>query len=180
MPHAITHFLIPAILIALFRDFYLRKKDRRNFPLHYVLIGGLAGLLPDLDIAIYYLLSFFGVAINEVHRTFSHNLFVPLIFLILGFIFIGIRNRELGKHKLKLSTIFFILAFGVLIHLILDATIAGNIMPFYPLSNFGLGLDLINKLPSQFKTTIVPVLDAVLLISWMIYLELKHRISDFI
>ena len=180
MPQAVTHFLIPAILIALFRDFYLRKRDRKKFPLHYVLIGGLAGLIPDFDIGIYYVLSFFGVAINQVHRTFSHSLFVPLVFLVLGFIFIGVRNKELGKHKLKLSTIFFVLAFGVLTHLILDAFVAGSIMPLYPFFDYSIGIGLINNLPSQFQTTIVPVIDAVLLIFWMIYLELKHKISDFI
>tara|TARA_Y100000310_G_C20271115_1_gene618075 strand:+ start:20 stop:562 length:543 start_codon:yes stop_codon:yes gene_type:complete len=180
MPQAVTHFLIPAILIALFRDFYLRKRDRRKFPLHYVLIGGLAGLIPDFDIAVYYVLSFFGVAINQVHRTFSHNLFVPLIFLLLGFVFIGVRNKELGKHRLKLSTIFFVLTFGVLIHLILDGILAGSIIPFYPFFDYSIGLSLIDNLPSQFRTTIVPVIDAVLLIFWMIYLELRHRISDFI
>ena len=180
MPQAVTHFLIPAILVALFRDFYLKKRDRQTFPLHYVLIAGLAGLLPDIDIAIYYLFSFFGFAYGEVHRTFSHNLFVPLIFLILGFVFIGVRNRELGKHKLKLSTIFFILAFGILIHLTLDSLVAGSILPFYPLSNFEFGLDLISKLPGQFQGTIVPVIDAILLVFWMIYLELRHKISDFI
>ena len=180
MPYAVTHFLIPAILIALFRDFYLRKRDRGNFPLHYVLIGGLAGLIPDLDIAVYYFLSFFGVAIDSVHRTFSHTLLLPLLFLILGFVFVGVRNRELGRHKLRLSTIFFVLAFGILVHLALDALFAGGVMIFYPLSSFSIGFELVKALPLQFQGTIIPVIDAVLLIFWMIYLEVKHKISDFI
>ncbi len=180
MPHAVTHFLIPAIIIDLFRDFYLRKRDRLTFPLHYVLIGGLAGLLPDLDIALYYLLSFFGFTIQQVHRTFSHNIFVPLGFLILGFIFLKIKNPFLGKHRLKLSTIFFVASFGVLIHLILDATLGGPVVLFYPFSEFTIQLDLLQNLPKTFQSTIIPVIDAVLLVLWMIYLEVRHKISDFI
>jgi hypothetical protein len=32
----------------------------------------------------------------------------------------------------------------------------------------------------QWQSTIIPTIDAVLLILWMIYLETKHKISDFI
>jgi len=180
MPHAVTHFLIPAIIISLFRDFYLRKRDRLKFPLHYVLIAGLAGMLPDLDIALYYLLSFFGFTLQQMHRTFSHNIFIPLGFIILGFIFLKIRNPFLGKHKLKLSTIFFVASFGVLTHLILDATLGGPIVLFYPFSTFTIQLDLLQNLPQAFQSTILPVIDALLLILWMIYIEVRHKISDFI
>ena len=76
MPQAVTHFLVVVILLELYREFFVKKK--KSFPVHYVFIGGLAGLLPDLDIAVYYALSFFGFTIQEVHRTFSHNLFFPL------------------------------------------------------------------------------------------------------
>ena len=175
MPHAVTHFLIPAILVALFRDFYLKKRDKRKFPLHYVLIAGLAGLLPDLDIAVYYILSFFGFTLQEIHRTFSHNIFIPLIFLLLGFLFIGVRNRELGKHKLKLSTIFFVISFGVVIHLILDALVSGIIFPFYPISNIQIGLNLINLAPVAWRSTIEPTMDAAILIFWIIYMEVRHN-----
>ena len=180
MPHAVTHFLIPALIVALFRDFYLRNKDKKKFPLHYVLISVLAGLLPDIDIALYYFLSFSNFTIEEIHRTFSHNLFIPLIFWILGFMFIGTRNRELGKHGLKLSTIFFVITLGVLTHLILDAIFLGEIKPFYPVYNLGIGFNILKLLPSQFHDTILPVIDAGLLILWMIYLEIKHKISDYI
>jgi len=180
MPQAVTHFLIPAILTALFRGYYLSKKSKRTFPLHYILIAGLAGLLPDLDIAIFYILSFSGYTIETLHRTFTHNIFFPLGFLLIGFIVIGTRNKELGKHKLKLSTIFFIIAFGITTHLILDATLAGTIQPFYPINTTTLSLNLLDNLPQQFQDTIIPVIDAVLLVFWMIYIEVKHKISDYI
>jgi len=178
MPQAITHFLIPVILLELYREFFIRNK--KSFPIHYVFIGGLAGLIPDIDIAVYYFLSFFGFTIQEVHRTFSHNLFVPLAFVLLGLFFLKFKNKELGGHHLKLKNIFFVIAFGIFIHLLIDAIISGMIMPFYPLSNLTIGLNLVNFLPSPWHSTILPTLDAVLLILWMIYLEIKHKISEFI
>ena len=178
MPQAVTHFLIPVILLELYREFFI--KNKKTFPIHYIFIGGLAGLLPDLDIAVYYFLSFFGFTIQEVHRTFSHNLFVPLLFIVLGALFFKFKNKELGEHHLKLSKIFFVIAFGIFIHLLLDLTISGIIMPLYPISDFTFGLNLINLVPSPWQSTIIPTLDAVLLIFWMVYLELKHKISDII
>lgn len=178
MPQAVTHFLIPVILLELFREFFVKKK--KSFPVHYIFIGGLAGLLPDLDIAVYYFLSFFGFTIQEVHRTFSHNLFVPLIFVLLGLFFSKFKNKELGEHHLKLSKIFFVIAFGIFIHLFLDVTISGMVMPFYPFSTLTIGLNLISIMPHPWQSTILPTLDAIMLILWMIYLEVKHKISDII
>lgn len=180
MPQAVTHLLIPAIIVALFRDYYLKKRDKRKFPLHYVLIAGIGGVLPDFDIAAFWILYFFNFTLKEVHRTFLHTLFIPLIFLALFFIFHNTEVKELGKHKLKLSLIFLVLAFGSFIHLALDAVLIGNIIPLYPLSTFSLGLDIVNLLPAQLKNIAIPTLDGAILIVWMIYLEIKHKISDYI
>jgi membrane-bound metal-dependent hydrolase YbcI (DUF457 family) len=178
MPQAVTHFIIPVLLLELFRELLVKKK--KSFPAHYIFIGGLAGLLPDFDVAAYYILSFFGFTIQEVHRTFSHTLFVPLLFMFLGLVFYKFKNKELGEHHLKLSNIFFVIAFGTFMHLLLDAIISGIVMPFYPFLNFTIGLNLISLFPMQWQSTILPTLDAILLILWMIYLEAKHKISRFI
>ncbi len=178
MPNVITHFLIPVILLELFRYFLI--KDKKSFPVHYIFIGGIAGLFPDLDIALYYFLSFFGFTIQEVHRTFSHNLFVPLGFVFFGLFFWKFKNKELGNHHLKLKNIFLVIAFGIFIHLLLDAIVQGSIMPLYPLFNFTIGLNLVKLFPSSWQNTIISVLDAGLLIIWMISLEVRHKISDFV
>lgn len=180
MVQAVTHVLVPLILLSLFRDFFFRGKGKEKFPLHYVLIGGIAGLIPDLDVAFYYILSFFGFTLNEIHRTFSHNIFIILIFLLLGFIFVKYKSTTLGRHHLKLSNIFFVISFGIFIHLILDWLVVGTIMPLYPFSNYSIGLNIINYLPSAWRASFIPSLDAILLVLWLIYMELKHRISDFI
>ncbi len=178
MPYAVTHFLIALVLVGLFRDYFV--KDKRKFPLPYVLLGGIAGVLPDVDVGVYYVLSFFGFAFDEVHRTFSHSLFFPLLFLFLGILSYGFKNRKLGLHHLCLRNIFFVLAFGTFIHLVLDGLIAGVIMPFYPFSYSPFGLNWVKAVPLAWQDTFLASVDAVLLIIWISYLEWKHRISDFI
>ena len=178
MPYAVSHVLITIILLELFRDYIV--KGKKKFPLHYILIGAIASLLPDLDVAAYYILSFFGFTLQEVHRTFTHTLFFLGVFLVFGLIFYKYHNKELGKHHLKLGLIFLVISFGIFTHLALDALVSGNIKPFYPLSQFTINLGLMYKLPQQFQMTIVQSFEALLLILWLVYIELKHRISDFI
>jgi len=170
--------LIALIIGSLIRDFVIR--DKRKFPLHYVLIIGLAGLLPDLDIAVFWIAYWFGAGISEVHRTFSHNLFVPALFFVLSALTLRLKNKELGKHHLKIHTVLWLIGLGILIHLILDASLAGQIMPFYPVSSYSIGINLINYLPLPLADIFFPILDAALLVLWIVYIEWKHKISDFI
>ena len=178
MPHAVTHVLIVIILLELYRDYFV--KNKRAFPIHYVLIGGIAGLLPDLDIAVYYFLSFFGYTLGEVHRTFSHNLFVPLVFVAAAVPFWKFKNKELGERHLKLRNIFLIIAFGIFMHLVLDSTLAGFIMPFYPFSTYYLGLNIIGLAPQAWHESILPSIDAAILVLWLIHIERRHKISGFL
>ena len=180
MPQAVTHVLIALIIASLIRDFYIRKQEKKKFPLHYVLIAGVAGLLPDLDIIVFWFLNFFGFTLNEVHRIFTHTLFFPLLLLLLSFDTFKLKNKKLGKHHLKLDIVFLMMALGSFIHLVLDASIAGMIRPFYPLSSYALGFNIANYLPSQLQNLFFPSLDAILLVLWLVYMEYRHKISDFI
>jgi hypothetical protein len=180
MPQAAAHILIPLVLVSIFRDFYVKKNDRNNFPLHYVLIAGIAGIIPDLDIVAFWVLHFFGYSINEVHRTIAHTLFIPLIFVSLGIITSKVKLNELGKHKLKLNIIFYCLAFGSFMHLVLDGIFQGYIMPLFPFIKEPIGLNLFGFFPSELYAIAAPSLDAGLLILYIIYLEWRHKISDFI
>jgi hypothetical protein len=174
MPHAVAHVLIVMILLELYREYCSKK----SFPLRYVLIGGLAGLLPDLDVAIFYALSFFGFGYFEVHRVFLHTLLIPLILMVLAVFSWNFKSKILGKQNLKLRNIFLVIAFGVTMHILLDSILA-SIVPLYPLSSYTIGLNLINFVPLVWRDTILPSIDAVLLVLWLIYLEAKHKISSF-
>ena len=178
MPHAVTHVLIVLILLELFRDYYI--KNKQSFPLHYVLIGGIAGLLPDLDVALYYMLSFFGFTYFEVHRVFLHNIFLPIIFVALAIPFWKFKSKELGVRHLKLKNIFLVIAFGSFVHLLLDVLVAGTILPLYPFSGLSVGMNIIELAPLAWRETILPSIDAVLLVLWLIHLEIRHKISSFI
>lgn len=178
MPNAVTHVLVVIILLELFRDYFV--KNKQAFPLHYVLIGGIAGLLPDLDVAIFYLLSFSGFHYLEVHRVFLHNIFVPLFFVIIALPFWRFKSKELGHKHLKLRNIFLVIAFGVFIHLVLDLVADGYVILFYPFSTVSIGLDLVKLAPVAWQSSIMPSIDAALLILWLIYLEARHKISSFI
>ena len=85
MPQAVTHVLIPIILLSIFRHIY-QKRTGKKFHLQYVLIGGLAGIIPDLDIPIFWIMNYFGYSYEQIHRTFLHTIFIPIIFLALALI----------------------------------------------------------------------------------------------
>ncbi|MFA5258865.1 MAG: metal-dependent hydrolase [Candidatus Pacearchaeota archaeon] len=181
MPQAAAHILIPLIFISLFRDYLIRKnkKWKKQFPFHYVLIAGISGVIPDIDVLAFWVLNFFGFSYQEVHRTFMHTIFIPFIFLFIGILFIK-SNHLIGKHKLKLSVIFFIISLGCFSHLILDSIFQGYIMPLYPFLDYSIGLSLFSYLPKPLEIIAAPSLDSGLIIIWLIYMELQHKISDLI
>ena len=180
MPQAVLHILVPLILMALFKNWWETRKGKKTFSLHYVLVAGIAGLIPDIDIAAFWVLHFFGFTLNEVHRTFAHTIFVPLIFLILFFAFRDVKIKQIRKHKIKSSVVFLMIAFGSFVHLILDATFAGQIILLYPFSSFAIGLNLVGYLPEPLRDLVIPSLEAALLVIWLIYLELKRKVRDFV
>ncbi len=188
MPQAVAHILIPVLIVSLIRDFYLKKRDRKTFPLHYVWIAGIGGILPDIDILISIFLNVFGVSNWNIHKTILHSLFFPAIFLILFFILrnVDIKAKicNITRHKLKLSTISLMLAIGITIHILLDALFGSGAFFFYPIGGLDLsmdfGIDLIRNLPTDLIEWAMPILDGVLFIVWVTYLELKHKISNFI
>jgi membrane-bound metal-dependent hydrolase YbcI (DUF457 family) len=156
-------------------------KDNKKFPRYYILAVAIGGIIPDLDIGAYYVLSFFDFTFWQVHRTILHTIFIPLIFLIIGSIFYysGYKNKKFGEKHIRISTIFFILAFGSFIHLVLDFISSWTIMPFYPFSTFATGLNLIRIFPESWKDLIFPTLDGVLLLLWICWMEFKLKISKY-
>ncbi|MBI2507563.1 metal-dependent hydrolase [Candidatus Woesearchaeota archaeon] len=172
MPQAATHIIIPLVLADIYRDYISKIK----FNIRYVLIAGLAGLLPDIDVLIGWILNLFRYFdISQLHRTFTHTLFFPLVFLILFLLTRDYNPRFIKKQKLNLNYIFLATAFGVLIHILLDALFSG---PVYLLPGIQFGFNLIPL--DIFQGTFFAGIDAIVLVLWLIHEELKHRISDYI
>ena len=138
-------------------------------------------IIPDLDVVAYYGLYFFGFTIEQIHRTFLHTIFIPVGLFAIGLIlyFAKTKISAVGKKHMTLPTIFFILSAGALLHLLLDATFAGQIIPLYPFSTFAIGLNLINIFPAGLRDLIIPSLDVALLIFWLFWMEFKLKISNY-
>lgn len=177
MPTAVTHILIPLFIVALIRDLYSKKK---RFSLHYVLIAGMGGAIPDLDILFYLLIKPLGYTFEQIHRHWLHSIFVPITLIILALIFTVIKTKQIGRQKIKLNIIFLMLAFGVFTHIVLDGLIQGEIYPLSPIQDYNMGFNGIGYLPEYLQGIAIPLIEGVLLLLWLIYLEWKHKISDFI
>ncbi len=178
MAYAVTHMLFAIIAVELFRKFVI--KNNKIFPRYYILVAAIAGLIPDLDIAAYYILYFFGFTLEQIHRTFMHSAFIPLgLFLIGLFIYkTGIKSTKLRKRHLKLSTIFFIFAIGTIIHLILDM-IYGSIPPLYPFIQTTIGLNLLYIFPKTLQELIPATIDGLLFLFWIMWMEFKLKIDNY-
>lgn len=171
MPNAVTHVLIAIILIDLIRDYIV--KDKR-FRLHYVLVAGIAGLLPDLDYIIYYFNYLLSKIPVNIHPAYTHNLLIPAIILAVAFLFRKKANF-LDKTN-KFAFILLLVASGYFIHLAIDF-IAWESISIFPLGQ-GYGLHLVPE--NRFGYALLEGIDAVLLVLWLWHEEAKHKIKDFI
>jgi len=169
MPFAVTHVLASIILVDLFRDYV--TKHKKYFTLHTIFIAGFAGLLPDIDIPLNWFLNLFGLSIE--HGTITHTPLFALIFLIPGLIL-----WKQKKHKIAMY--FFVICFGILVHISLDYFFASDpsdgIMFFYPFSTATYALDLLKGA----SVNLFAAIDAIILLLWLWHEEIKHKISDFI
>jgi len=165
MPYAVAHMLLPMLLL----DFLRHKvfKNKKSLPNRYVLIAGLAGLLPDIDIPFSYLFS--GLL---VHRGITHTIWISLSFL-LGFAILQFVKRH------NIAKIFLMISIGAGSHVILDILTAGSIQLFYPLSKAYFSVNLIPTLfPHIGVTFAYAALDALLLFGWIATIILRRRVQD--
>ena len=168
MPQAVVHVLFTIIALDLFRDHFL--KNKHELPLHYVFIGGVAGLLPDIDVPLYWVLNrFLGLDVPFFHRVFTHTFLFILVFLVISLIYFDLNKR--------ISKLFGVITFGVAFYVFLDWLLVGGVAPFYPFSDAVYGLNLIGKLGLPLA---VEGLEAIVLLWWLWHEEKTHKISDFI
>lgn len=167
MPLAVTHVLLTILAIDIFRDYII--KNKKLIPLNYLFIGGIAGLLPDIDIPLFWLLNLFKFNIQWFHGTFTHIFLIPLLVLIMSVIIYRI-NKNAG-------ILLGIITFGYFFHVLLDFLFYGtNISPFWPFFNISFkGITPYFNIP-RFEMG----LDAFILLGWLWHEEKKHKISDFI
>lgn len=169
MPNAVTHILIPIILVDLIRDY--RLKDKNYITTNHLLIAGIAGMLPDIDVAFGLVLTFInGSSPMIFHRLITHSLLIPALLLIMAMT--AHYTKRLETYKILLM-----LTIGITIHLILDFLLIGSIMPLYPFSTKEIGLNLTT---GNTAGVLMLALDTIILLAWLIHEQLKHRIIDYI
>jgi len=167
MPTAVAHILITIILIDIFRDYFLPKHHLKKFPRWMVLVGGVVGLLPDVDLPFTWLYdAVFGSQLG-FHGGITHTYLIPAVILAVAWLMHFLKKE---KVTLLLCLIFF----GYALHITLDFFIlGGSYQPFMPFSDFTLPQTLFTQ-DHMFG------LDAILLIAWLFYEEFKHKIKDYI
>lgn len=167
MPTAVTHVLLTIISVDLYRDYFFKHK--RMITMKMLLWAGVFGLLPDIDIPIYWLLkNIIGLPVEWFHRTFTHSFLIPLILLILAIIL-----QKMHKASIMLA----IASFAWSLHIILDLLLMGYAIPFWPFYNIEVGVGILDRIGWP---ALMEGIDALLLLGWLWHEELKHKISDFI
>jgi len=186
MPLAVTHIMVPIIVMELFRDFYPQLK--RYFSNKHVFLIGMAGILPDSDLVIYRIGEIIGMPVQESvlgHRIIFHNIWIPVGFLSFYFILDYLSKINKGrksKDYTAFSKVFLVLFFGFTAHLLLDGILTGYVMPFYPLNEYMIKWDLVGKMEaftSIPNLTILVSMDALLLMFWLWHQETEKHISDY-
>lgn len=174
MPLAVTHVLLTVILVDLYRDYV--TKHKKLFTLWTLFVAGVAGLLPDIDIPIKFILSNLGLAVPELfqHGGFTHTPFFGLMFLVPALILWSMKKN-------KLAIMFVVVTFGVLFHTVLDYTLGGGdesgLMLLYPFSEERIKMGVL--LGDEFFASVTAI-DAIILLGWLFHEERKHKIRDFI
>ena len=166
MPLAVVHFLVAAWATQYFIDRV--AKEKATYPKYYVLLGGIVGLLPDIDLPISAILTrFISYDYGALHNGLTHVVWIPLFFFGIGLLLSSV-NKESKKYA-------FLVAAGCTIHITLDFFIGGSKMIFYPVSTFiflGIGpLSGINHFPEM--------LDAIVFLGWIVYLYRHDHLSRY-
>ena len=191
MPFAVTHVLAPIIFLELVRDGW--KKASKFFSRKHVFLVGVAGLLPDVDLLIYRAIELLGspAPLTDIgHRIILHNVWIPSGFLLFFFILRSLvgtsrGNRRKGNRKKELmsfSKVFLVLFIGFSMHLLLDAVLTGNVIPFYPLGDYNVNLNFVGQIASATGVpalTILVSMDALLLLFWLWHQETEKHIKDY-
>ena len=159
IPYAVTHILIPIILVDLVRD-HVFKLKRCYLPNKYILLAGLSGLLPDID-----------MVYPGLHGSVTHSIIFPVAFFLAFLIYYRFKNNRMYK-------IFLMLFVGFSTHVLLDSTF-GRVALFFPFSFEYYGLNFLYEYFSR-SYIIYAMIDGSILFLWLIHEELEHKISDYL
>lgn len=165
MALAVTHVLVVIVILDIFRH-YIFGKDK--FPRYLVVIGGIAGLAPDLDIPLGWFWSAISGTKVNLHGLFSHSFFFVLLFLAVAII----RHYQ---DDFKWAKIFYVIAIGWIFHLVLDCLYGTDLKFFLWPSQLALAF-----CPSWNIYPLAASIDAIILAVWLIHEEVHKHIKRYV
>jgi hypothetical protein len=169
MALAVTHVILTIVLLDLFRHYVFGKQ---KFARYLLVVGGVAGLFPDIDIPFGWVYNFFTGASVNFHGMFTHSIIFPVIFLGVG-LFLHYRKN------MKWAKIFYVISAGWFLHLVLDCLFYDFIWGG-ELKNFFWPWGLINFCPEWGISQYAAGIDAIILVVWLVHEEIHNRIKDYI
>jgi len=162
MPYAVTHFLATAAVMKLTR---LRLDGTRLLTYRELFLCAFIGLLPDLDMVV----QVFSVNVLNTpfwpHRTFTHNLIIPLVLLFIGLL---LYRRDVNRHA---ATIFFLAGAAWAVHVLLDYSLYGPTRLLAPISWSAIGYSARGL---SYMRNLLLGLDGALLMGWL-YLRSRSK-----
>ena len=163
MALSVTHVIGAIFVLDIFRHYVFGKK---SFPRYLLIIGGIAGLFPDIDLPLGWFLSFLFQTDFHLHGLFTHSFLFPMLFLIAALLFHC-------RNNLKWAKIFYVIAAGWLLHLVMDCLLSGmDKLFFWPFT-------YPNLCPLWHSSNLTASIDAIILVLWLVHEELHHKIKDY-
>ena len=164
MALAVTHVLIPIIILDLLRHYLFGKK---KFSRYLLVIGGIAGLAPDIDIPLSWLINLFADNNVNLHSlSISHSFLFVLVFLSIALLF-------QSRHNQKWANIFYVIAAGWTMHLGLDWFFGEYKQLFWPFMTPAY------MFPSWDLWKYSESIDAIILVLWLVHEEFHKYIKDY-
>ena len=164
MAFAVMHVLGAIIILEIVRHYIIGPK---KFPKYLVVIGGIAGLLPDIDIPlgwVYFWVS--GVHVDLHATSISHSLIWVVLFVSLGLLFRCIADK-------RWSYIAYVIAAGWAIHIGFDWFYGEYKLIFWPFATSQ------SFFPTWEIWRYSESIDAILLVLWLVHEEIHKRIKDY-
>ncbi len=164
MAYAVTHILVPIVLLDLLRHYYFGAK---KFPRYLIVVGGIAGMVPDIDIPLGWVIAWLTNTAVDIHGLYTHSLFFPIVF-VFGAIYFDYNKKD------KWRNICYVMAFGWFMHILLDWSYGEYKALFWPFFYTSPGL-----FPPWQIWHYAAAIDAILLTLWIIHEEIHNHIRDY-
>lgn len=164
MGFAVTHILVPLVILDVLRHYFF---GRKKFPRYLIVIAGIAGLAPDLDIPLGWLVSILTGTPASYHGMFTHSFFFVALFLAIGLV----RQYQHAKSE---ALIWYVIAFGWFTHLPIDWVYGWCKNFFWPIAGA-----FPYCVTWELSTTMGAAIDGVLLTLWLVHEEVSRKVRDW-